>query len=277
MRLQHDELHTLTGSYAVDALPPDERGEFERHLAHCASCTAEVRGLRETAARLALTAAERPPAALRARVLAAAERTRQLPPLTDELTGQLAGAGTGAGAGAGRARAGRPRAGRRARRVWIPRISVAVAAASVALAVVFGVGRHDAQQRLSALENQLATARSHSQQVDSVLAAGDLHLVSGGTSRGGSVSAIVAPGQAKLVVVTSGLPALPASEVYELWLLGPSVARPSGLLTPARPGTTAPVVASGYVKGYSLGVTVEPAGGTLKPTTTPIVTMPLST
>jgi hypothetical protein len=35
-------------------------------------------------------------------------------------------------------------------------------------------------------------------------------------------------------------------------------------------------VATGYVKGYKLGVTVEPAGGTLKPTTTPIVAMPLS-
>ena len=32
MRLQHDDLHTLTGSYAVDALPPDELDEFERHL-----------------------------------------------------------------------------------------------------------------------------------------------------------------------------------------------------------------------------------------------------
>ena len=88
MRLQRHDLHTLTGSYALDALQGEELGEFERHLNHCASCPAEVRGLRETAARLALATAERPPAAMRERVLSLAERTRQLPPLTDERPGR---------------------------------------------------------------------------------------------------------------------------------------------------------------------------------------------
>ena len=263
MRLQHDDLHTLTGSYAVDALPPDELDEFERHLTHCGSCAAEVRGLRETAARLALAVAEPAPAQMRAQVLAAAERTRQLPPITSQRPSRAAPRSI--------------RSARSARRVWIPRISVAVAAASVALAVVFGVSQSNTQSRLSTLENQLSAARVHNQQVDSVLAQGDLRLVSNKTSLGGSVSAIVSPSVGRLVVVTSGLPALSAGKVYELWLLGPSVAQPSGLLTTAEHGRTVPVVASGYVKGYKLGITVEPAGGTLKPTTTPIVAMPLST
>ena len=266
MRLQHDDLHTLTGSYAVDALPPDELDEFERHLTHCGSCASEVRGLRETAARLALAVAEQPPAQMRAQVLAAAERTRQLPPITSERPSR------------GAPRSIRSaRSARAARRVWIPRISVVAAAASVALAVVFGVSQSNTSSRLSTLENQLSAARVHNQQVDSVLAQGDLRLVSNKTSVGGQVSAIVSPKAARLVVVTSGLPALPAGKVYELWLLGPSVAQPSGLLTAGQHGRTVPVVATGYVKGYKLGVTVEPAGGTLKPTTTPIVAMPLST
>lgn len=266
MRLQHDDLHTLTGSYAVDALPPDELDEFERHLTHCGSCASEVRGLRETAARLALAVAEQPPAQMRAQVLAAAERTRQLPPITSDRPSR------------GAPRSIRSaRSARAARRVWIPRISVVAAAASVALAVVFGVSQSNTSSRLSTLENQLSAARVHNQQVDSVLAQGDLRLVSNKTSVGGSVSAIVSPSVARLVVVTSGLPALPADKVYELWLLGPSVAQPSGLLTTAEHGRTVPVVATGYVKGYKLGITVEPAGGTLKPTTNPIVAMPLST
>jgi anti-sigma-K factor RskA len=153
-----------------------------------------------------------------------------------------------------------------------------VAAAAVAVATVFGVNQHDTQQRLSAIENQLTAARAHNQQLSTVLAARDLHLVSAKTSAGGSVSAIVSPGQAKLVVVTSGLPALPAGKVYELWLMGgTTVAKPSGLLTASAHGRTVPVVASGYVHGYSLGVTVEPAGGTLKPTTKPILALPLPT
>jgi anti-sigma-K factor RskA len=265
VKLQHD-LHTLTGSYAVDALPPDELDEFERHLTHCGACAAEVRGLRETAARLAMNVAERPPAPMRDRVMAAAQRTRQLPPITDSRP-------TRSGVRPIRS----ARSAHRARRKWLAPISVTVAAASVALAVVFGVAQNSTNQHLSAIESQLSTARAHNQQLDSVLASSDLRLVSDKTSLGGKVSAIVSPSLAKVVVVTSGLPELPAGKVYELWLLGPSVAQPSGLLTAAEHGRTVPVVASGYVKGYSLGITVEPAGGTLKPTTNPIVAMPLST
>jgi anti-sigma-K factor RskA len=271
VRLQHDDLHTLTGSYAVDALPADELDEFERHLTHCGSCTAEVRGLRETASRLALVSAERPPAAMRDRVLTAAERTRQLPPVTENRPARSKTRQINSARSARRARAHSPG------NAWIPRISVAVAAAAVAVASVFGVNQHNDQNRLAGIENQLTAARAHSQQVDSVLAANDLHLVSNKTKVGGSVSAIVSVSQAKLVVVTSGLPALPPGKVYELWLLGTNVAKPSGLLTASTQGRTVPVVASGLVKGYLLGVTVEPAGGTLKPTTEPILAMHLST
>lgn len=266
MRLQRHDLHTLTGSYALDALQGEELGEFERHLNHCPSCPAEVRGLRETAARLALATAEPPPAAMRERVLSLAERTRQLPPLTDERP----------------ARRVATRQARRTRRAWIPRISVAVAAVSLAAAVVLGIDvagtrnqLSDAQSQLSSIRNQLASAEAHNHDITAVLAASDARLVTSHTSRGGAVTAIVSPSQAKLVVLTSGLPALPPSKVYELWLLGPSVTKPSGLLSGPQNGRTDPVVAAGLVAGYRLGITVEPAGGTLKPTTAPIVDMPL--
>ncbi len=259
MRFQRHDLHTLTGSYALDALRGEEFAEFEQHLSRCPSCMSEVRGLRETAARLALATAERPPAAMRGRVLTMAERTRQLPPLTDERP----------------ARRGTSRQARRAWRAWIPRLSIAVAAVSVAAAVVLGVSQNSTQDQLNSIRRQLTTAEAHNHAITSVLAASDAHLVSSTTSRGGAVTAIVAPGQGKLVVVTSGLPALPASKVYELWLLGPSVAKPSGLLSEPRNGHTDPVVAAGLAAGDTLGVTVEPAGGTLKPTTAPIVDMSL--
>ena len=76
--LQRHELHLLTGSYALDALTDDERAEFEKHLDRCPSCAEEVRGLRETAARLAMATAVTPPPGMRQEVLAAAALTRQL-------------------------------------------------------------------------------------------------------------------------------------------------------------------------------------------------------
>ena len=77
-----DDMHLLTGSYVLDALSDLEQEDFGRHLQDCPACKAEVRGLRETASRLAMAKALRPPASLQARVLAATYRTRQLRPVT---------------------------------------------------------------------------------------------------------------------------------------------------------------------------------------------------
>ena len=200
MRLQRHDLHTLTGSYALDALQGEELDEFERHLNHCSSCATEIRGLRATAARLSMAAAERPPAAMRGRVLALAERTRQLPPLTDERP----------------ARRGTSRQVRRARRVWFPRISVAVAAVATAVAVVLGVSQIHSQSQLSttqsqlaALRSQLSNAEAHNHAITAVLAASDARLVSSKTTRGGTVTAIVSASESKLLVLTSSLPPCP--------------------------------------------------------------------
>ena len=74
------DVHALSGAYAVDALDDLERAAFERHLAECAECRAEVASLRETAALLASAEATEPPAGLRARVLADISTVRPLPP-----------------------------------------------------------------------------------------------------------------------------------------------------------------------------------------------------
>ena len=42
-----DELHTLSAPYALDALAPDERAQFEEHLRTCDRCREELAGLQE--------------------------------------------------------------------------------------------------------------------------------------------------------------------------------------------------------------------------------------
>src|ERR1700733_11884945 len=76
-----ENMHALTGVYALDAIGLAERERFEHHLARCPACDNEVRGLQDTAARFAVAVTAQPPAGLRERVMAAAARTRQLPPV----------------------------------------------------------------------------------------------------------------------------------------------------------------------------------------------------
>jgi anti-sigma-K factor RskA len=50
------ELHDLAAAYALDALDPEDRWTYERHLDGCERCREEVAALRETAADLAYVA-----------------------------------------------------------------------------------------------------------------------------------------------------------------------------------------------------------------------------
>ena len=72
------DLHAHSGAYAVDALDDVERARFERHLAECEDCRAEVQSLREAAALLADDTAAAPPPGLRDRVLADIATVRPL-------------------------------------------------------------------------------------------------------------------------------------------------------------------------------------------------------
>ena len=69
----------LAAAFALGALDPAERIEFERHLETCASCRAEVQSFREVAGRLAYTApASTPSPALKDRVLRTAREVRPI-------------------------------------------------------------------------------------------------------------------------------------------------------------------------------------------------------
>ncbi|CAN5277864.1 anti-sigma factor [soil metagenome] len=77
-----EDIHALSGAYAVDALDEIERAEFEKHLAVCTTCRAEVDELQEAATMIAETVAVEPPPALRDRVLHQISTVRPMPPVT---------------------------------------------------------------------------------------------------------------------------------------------------------------------------------------------------
>jgi anti-sigma-K factor RskA len=243
----HSDLHLLTGAYAVDAIEPAELDAFERHLTRCGACATETRGLRETAARLAVRVALPPPPAMRQRVMEATYQVRQLPPATELSRRRLALPSF-------------PR----------PRLSIAIAtgltAASLVVVIVLGI----AQVRTA---HQLDTART----VAAVLAAPDAQSGSRPASGGGMVTVVVSRTQRSAVITTADLPALPPAKVYQLWLLDPAGVRSAGLIPAAHHGGTSPLLTTGVRAGDQFGITIEPAGGTTRPTTKPLVIMPLPT
>jgi len=245
--LRHD-LHSLAGPYALDALEAgSERDRFTRHLSRCQSCAAEVKGFREVATAMAFAAAAEAPAELRDRVLTAAARTRQLPP---EVKTHV-----------------RPRRSR-TRVPWVPWLSGVVATASIVVAVLFGFAQAHTRDEL----NQV---KAENQAISLLLSAPEAKLLTHTVTNGGVATVVLAADRHELAVVTTGLPALPAGKVYQLWLIGKPKTVSAGLLPAAKNGQTPAVLATGVVKGDTLGLTVEPAGGSAQPTTTPILALPL--
>ena len=258
MRGRRPEPHTLAGAYAMDALEDADGARFERHLAGCQACARELRGLREATARLAGAVAAEPPAGLIERTLAAAARTRQLPPSTG-----LAGAPRLAG-GAGRA----PVPGR-AWKALLPRLALALAGVFLAAAAASGAVGLSAEHRLGQ-----AQARDHA--IAQVLNAPDVVTLTARVKDGGAATVVMSRRDRALVFTAAGLPPLPGDRCYQLWLMGPEGDRSAGMLPEPLQGMTSPVIASGLAAGDWAGLTVEPAGGSPHPTSRPILMLDLA-
>jgi len=255
MRLFRPDLHVLAGVFSLDALDDDaERTRFEHHVRRCQQCADEVRGMSATATRLGFAATQAAPVQMRERVLAAAARTRQLPPVVEHTRS----------ADAPRRR---PAAGARSPRP-APRLAWSVVAACLVVIIALTTV-------LLRTQGKLNQARAHQAAIAAVLGAGDARAVTQPTSAGGTATVVYSRARHALIVTSAQLPLPPPGKVYELWLLGPPRVRPAGLMPATEHDHTAPVLVSGLVPGDQLGMTVEPAGGTGRPTTTPILVLPL--
>jgi anti-sigma factor RsiW len=236
------EPHTLAGAYAMDALDPADRTRFERHLARCEDCAQEVSELRETTARLAVATAVSPPREMKQQVMAAARAARQHAPAV----------------------VAKPRV--TARRLVL--ILAPAGAALIAVATVFGLVNSDTSQRLS-------QAQQRDQAIAAVLTAKDATMMTGPVAGGGMARIVMSHQRQALVFTAVGLPGLPASAGYELWLVGPAGDRPAGMLPASAHGMTGPVIATGLRSGDHLMLSVEPTAGTMHPTTRMMLDIPL--
>ncbi|WP_415942895.1 anti-sigma factor domain-containing protein [Streptomyces sp. 067-1] len=243
--MRTEDLHSLTGAYALHALPDDERDAFERHLAGCATCEQETREFAAATARLGLAATVVPGPVLKDRVLHRITTVRQVPP----------GGGT-----VEKARRAVPRGGGLAR--W---------ALAACLAAAAGLGGTAAWQHERAQDagERAARAEQRAETLAGVLAAPDAESRTARLADGASGTLVVSARQDRAVFLASGMAEPPSGKVYQLWFDDHGTMRPAGLMDPG--STSQAVLMEGPVDGAAgVGITVEPAGGSKQPTSDPI-------
>jgi len=187
------DIHALTGAYVLDALTDLERAEFERHLATCTDCAAEVSSLSEAAVGLSELVSTAPPAHLRAQILAGARTVRPLPP--------------------------RVAPEHRRTKRW-PRL-----AAAAAIVIGLGAGVTTVWHPWKPEVVQLSLA-------DSVRQAPDAHTWTQQLGNGGHATVIRSQSVGAAIWESDGLAAVPAGHVYQLWVQTPDERlNPAGLLS----------------------------------------------
>jgi len=177
------DIHALSGAYAVDAVDDIERASFERHLASCPTCRAEVASLREASALLADAATTTPPPALRDAVLSGITRVRPLPPVT--VGGPVH------------------------RRRWFPALVAAVVLALVGVGgAVWQPWRDDTSVQVSV--------------TDQVLKDPDAERFTQELPNGATATVVRSAKVDRAVLVTEDMPPPPDGKVYQLWYQSPS-------------------------------------------------------
>jgi anti-sigma-K factor RskA len=261
-----DDQRDATGAYALSALDENERREFEAYLASADEETrAEVTDLHETAALLGLAPDPVvPSAALRASVLAQIATAPQLPPV-EQTTDAARPASALTPDEEKRLLAPIDRA--RARWFQRPVALLGAAAAAVVLVVSGGlVG--------SALSRD-DSADLASDRLAELYAAPDTQRVTADVAGGGSATLVFSHDLDRSAVVFEDLAELPADEVYELWYIdSEGEPRAAGLVELTGAGDGWYVLDGDLAEGDTIGVTVEPAGGSEQPTSDPVVAIP---
>jgi hypothetical protein len=227
-----EHVDELIAGHALRALSSEDEERVVVHLAECERCRRRLRETEAVAASLAYGVPQVAP-----------------PP---ELRGRVLAIAEPvvAGPAAEAPVAERPAAPARqgTRRGWWPRVSlVAVPAMAAALAAMLAWN--------VSLRNDLSTNRSD--------------LANG--------AAVTLPGVGNVVAQTDGnatlfahLRAAPAGKTYEAWVIRGSVALPAGVFKGG--GTVELKLTQAAKPGDRIAVTIERAGGSRKPTTTPIAT-----
>jgi len=242
------ELGNLSGSYALNGLDAADLAEFEAHLQQSQATRDEVTELTDTAVLLGLAVEPvQPSAGLKASIMDQLDAHPQLP---------VAAASSAAFASP---------AGRKAQARWFTRPVTALAAVAAAIALFVGGGV------ITTSLAQNSFAQQQADQLAAINSADDAQRASVDLADGGTATLVWSNSLLSSALIVDGLAPLPADRTYELWYINDAGARPAGTFGVAGSGSTWRVLDGTMKAGDTVGVTVEPRGGSDAPTTDPVV------
>jgi anti-sigma-K factor RskA len=236
--MDQERFEDLKDSYVLGALPEEERLEFERYLMAHPDLQAEVEDLGAVAGLLAFSPREQePPPELRHRIMATVE-----------------------------AEAARPRTSRRS---WLAGLWEAVGVRDLALAAaaVLVIGLFSWSMLL---QGEVRDLQGRVQDLQSQPQGPQMIALGGGGTKQGARAVLVTLEGDRAVLVAENMPPVPEGKTYQIWVIKDDTPQPSGLFEP-RGDSIAAVVENPVEGADAVAVTVEPEGGSKKPTTDPIL------
>jgi len=271
---KNNDLVNLSGAYALNALDPAEKEAFEAFIAESPETRYEVTELLDTAVVLGLAVDPiQPSADLRASIMDKIALTPQLAPLSQAAPAALPTVSDTEVAPAAdpavvtAASFDSPSASeRKASARWFTRPAAVLASMAAAVALIAGG---------VLVSNTVMDGQANQAQADKlalIMAAPDKQQVTADVAGGGSATVAWSNANASSVVMVDGVAVLPSDKVYELWYIDENGARPAGTFSVESDSEDAWRVLDGTMNdGDTIGVTVEPAGGSETPTTDPIL------
>jgi anti-sigma-K factor RskA len=237
--MDHRRFEELKDAYVLGALPEEERRKFKEYLAAHPERRAEIEELGAVAALLALSPQEHEPSAeLRRSVMATVE-----------------------------AEAARPPASRRSPFAWIRESLSARNFALGAAAALLVIGLFSWSMLLRGevqdLQGRVQSLQGQPQEPQMV------ELGGAGTEQGARAELVTLQGD-RAVLVVENMPPLPEDKTYQIWVIEDDVPKPGGLFKPGGDSGAA-VVEHPLGGGDVIAVTVEPEGGSPKPTSKPML------
>ena len=239
--MNHERFEDLKDAYVLGALPEEERLSFEDYLAAHPERQAEVDELGAVAGLLAFSAPEQEPSQeLRSRVMEMIETEPR----------RVGGHSTFARFG--------------------DYLSVKSLALGAAALLVIGLlswnlalqGQvEDAQSQVQNLQGQVADAQA--QQTRTI-------ELKGAWAEQGATAEVASMQKNEIILVARNMPSVPEGRTCQIWVISDDVPKPSGLFQPDRNITAAPITNS-ITNADVIAVTVEPAGGSKKPTSDPVL------